>query len=60
MVVIIIRSVIPRRKGATVLHVQVGINNPEVRASIVDAKHVVCSTAMRIVALVSVQTSSCD
>ena len=45
--VVIIRYVIPPRKRAIVLHAQVGINNPEVRirTSIVDAKHVVYSTA---------------
>ena len=41
----VIRSVIPPRKGATVLHAEVGVNNPEVIKSIVDAKHVVYSTA---------------
>ena len=43
--VVIIRYVIPPRKRAIVLHAQVGVNNPEVRTSIVDAKHVVYSTA---------------
>lgn len=41
----IMRTVIPRRKGATALHVQVGVDNPKGGIRVVDAKHFVCSTA---------------